>query len=218
MSRVIALVVVYLSLCGASFAGQAKYRVDLVDLASVGIDRLESLMEEEHALASANVLLAAAKHAEAQAKGGVKTAKRVVDAEEADQKAAESELKAAKKNQDADRTRVAEVLVANTKSDLQTARLLVRWKEQEARARRADVARAKAAIDVKTAELELAKAKLILEAEVPAAEKYDIGAYSERLNQRVGESNKATSRAEREDDKALALKAEWIKLAGTEIE
>ena len=105
------------------------------------------------------------------------------------------------------------MLIEATKSDLKTANLLVKWKEQEVKARTADVAMAKAAVDLKGAELELAKAKLISDSDSPVSEKYALTDYQDRLAQRLTEHGKAASRSQREGAKATELKTTWLKLA-----
>lgn len=194
-------------------AGQKKHMVDLADMATIGYDNLEELMDHEHAVTKARIMLAVASNAEAQAKGGANTASRVLEAEKADIRAAEAELKAARKNADSVRIAAAEVLLRDAKHDLKTADILHKLKKQEIKLRELEVRQSKSLIDLRTSQLELAKVGLLKDAKSPVAEKYMIEKYVERVSTRQAEHDKFAKRAAIERKKFDRLGDDYSELA-----
>jgi hypothetical protein len=151
----------------ATQAGLFKNSVDLADLSEVSPDSLETLRETEFAVFVAQVRLNTAK----------------------------AEQKAAKANQDEERTTAATARVTGAREDLQTAKALRKWKAQEGEARQAEVAMEKSALDL-------------------AEAKRDAAADFERsVANRQKEYDAASRKAQDKMAKVDQLEVDWSRLA-----
>lgn len=207
-----------LACCGVllttiAVAGLFKNSVDLADLSEVAPEALETLQATEFAVFVEQVRLSAAKAATARAEGGVKTANRTLEAEKLDLKAAEAELKAAKANQDSERSAAADAGIAGAKADLATVKALRDWKMQEQKARQAEVAVAKSAVDLAEANRDLARVRLLKQANAPSGEKYDPGEIERTVSKRQKEYDDANRKASAAIAKIDKLKLDWDRLA-----
>ena len=194
-------------------AGLFKNSVDLADLSEVPAEKIESLRDSEFQVFLAQVQLGTAKAGERRAAGGVKAAGRMMEAENLDLKAAKAETKAAKANQDQERMTMAGTLTGGAEEDVETAKRLRKWKEQEQKAMEAEVRMAKSALDLAEANRDLARLRLLVEAGAPSASKYDPGEFESSVAKRQKELDKASRDASAQAAKVGPLKAQWERVA-----
>jgi len=200
-------------LATAAPAGLFKNSVDLADLSEVSPEALQTLVDTEFAVFTAQVRLNGVKAAERRAAGGAKAASQTLDAENLDLKAAKAELKAAKANQDDERTTAATAMIAGAEEDQETAKALRRWKNQEQEARQAEVAMAKSAVDLAEAERDLARVRLLNKEQLPSAKKYELSDFESNVVKRRKELDVAGDKAKDKLAKLDKLKSEWDQLA-----
>ena len=216
-NRVAVLVLMVALIAGPAQAGLFKDSVDLADLGQVDAEALQSLQETEFGVFLAQVRLGAAKSAERRAGGGIKAAKRIVDAEELDLKAATAEIKAAEANEDAQRREEGAVVLAGGREDLRTAKLLLAWQDQEKQAAQAWVGMAKTGVDLAEARRDLARVQLLHQENAPGADKYAPAEFEKIVTKREKEYGKAGRKSETEAGKAAKAKAAWEKVAKNEF-
>ncbi len=215
--RVAVLILITAMIAGPAQAGLFKDTVDLADLGQVDAAALQSLQETEFGVFLAQVRLNAAKAAERRAGGGVKTAKRVLDAEELDLKAATAEIKAAEANQDTQRREAAAAVLTGAQEDLRTAKLLIAWQDQEKESAQVRIRMAKAAVDLAEARRDAARVQLLKQEKAPGAVKYSPADFEKNVTAREKEHGKAVRKSEAEADKAAKARAAWEKVAKNEF-
>ena len=206
-------ILLLLMLAGTTQAGLLKNSVDLADLSKVSPEALESLKEPEFAVFVTNVRLRAAMEAEDVAAGGAKAARRIIEAEDLDLKAAKAESKAAKANRDQERMTAAGARKVGAEEDLKTANALIKWKREEQKLREAEVKAAKSAVDLAEAQREMARLRLLSEANAAVAAKYDSPDFEENARKRLIEYDKTVAKVQEKATSVEKLKAAWYALA-----
>lgn len=215
--RVVVLILMMAMIAGPAQAGLFKDSVDLADLGQVDPAALQSLKETEFGVFLAQVRLNAAKAAERRAGGGVKTAKRMLDAEDLDLKAATAEVKAAEANEDAARREAAAAVLAGAREDLRTAKLLITWQEQEKESAQARVRMAKAGVDLAESRRDVARVRLMQQEKAPGAGKYALADFEKNVSSREKDHGKALRKSETETGKAAKAKAAWEQVSKNEF-
>ena len=108
---------------------------------------------------------------------------------------------------------MAGTLTGGAEEDVETAKRLRKWKEQEQKAKEAEVRMAKSALDLAEANRDLARLRLLVEAGAPSAGKYDLGEFESSVAKRQKELDKASRDASTQAAKVGPLKAQWERVA-----
>lgn len=204
----VAVSAMFVMACGGS-----KREVNLADLAGIDPVVLEALKDEEHAISTARIELAAAREAETRSKAALKAVETELGAETADRKAAEAELKAAKKNEDSARIEQASALLEQTEADLDADRRLLRWKKQVVDAAGARSKAAAALVELRRAELQAARARLVAQSGSGMEEKYDIAKFEASVQSLRNDYDRARARMQDEQARAENLRRSWRAVA-----
>ncbi len=192
------------------FRGDAVKLEHMVGLSPEGLD---SLKDSEHAVLVAQVALERAKLAASRAEDDVKAAKRAMDTDQLDVKAARAEEKAARANKDDNRLAVARLQTAAAEEKLQVAKAHVDWKEQIEKAYKEEVDRAKAALDLTEAQRDVARVRKLVQENVPEAGNYSVGEFENRVRKRQKDLDNAARKVERQWTKAEQLEQAYERLA-----
>jgi hypothetical protein len=209
MRSAVRLVLLVSALAVSAGPARAADSVDLKDLAAVGESSLDTLESVHHEFLVSQILIAGAEAAEDAAKDAVKDAKKVYEADKADEKAANAELEAARKNTDEPRTRLAESNLDRTRKELKQAEALLDWKEKEADLAKTALALAKETFKLREAEMELARADLVLSSGVATSKTYRIDSFRKEAADRGKKVEGIQSTVDRQRQAAAAAREEW---------
>jgi hypothetical protein len=211
--RMIALAVAMIL---SGVASAAESRVDLLELAQLSPESLESLRDTEFEVFRAHLMLKAGKQRESEARQSLSTVKRELQIEQLDLKAAKAEHKAAKANTDTQRVSLADAALKNASRDRATAELLIEWKEKELRASRLAVDQSKLGLTLAEARRDLARAHALQSAQAPSAVNYPVAEYQKNAIKAQQAYDAALAKAEKMAAEADQFARKWQKRSGSE--
>lgn len=212
------LLIIPIALCSPASAGLFQQSVELEDLAQLSQDGLEGLKEDEFDAILAKIQLAGAQAAESEAAGALRAARRDLEVEELDFKAAKAEEKAAKANRNESRLQAADQLLAAAKLDHERARAFESWKKAEFEAASKWEDAAEARVDLAEAKRDFTRVRLLAREGAPAAKNYELGEFSRRMLKRQAEYDERAERARRDSREVEGRHQQWTNLRPTEQE
>lgn len=206
------LVFLVCALAVSAGPARAADSVDLGDLAAVGESSLDALESVHHRFLVSQILIAGAEVAEDAAKDAAKDAKKVYEADKADEKAANAELEAAKKNTDEPRTRLAESNLDKVRKELKQSEALLQWKEKEADLAKTALTLAKETFKLREAEMELARAELVISSGVATTKDYRIDSFKKEAADRGKKVAGIQNTVDRQRQAAAEAREAWERL------
>jgi len=209
MRKVYLSLIIIFTVCTVSHAGFFSQSVDFSDLSQLSSEGLQMLKEAEFAVFLEQVNVAGARSALKNAQGALKAAGTVLKTKESDAAAAESKRNEARKNQDAQGTALAETILKGTEQDLVQAETFHAWKQQEVKARKATLKRAKLDLDITEAEREEARISRLAAEKVPGAANYSLEDIEKSLKKEHAERVKLKRSEDREVQMIQILKEEY---------
>ena len=111
------------------------------------------------------------------------------------------------------RMTAAAARVTGANEDLETAKAFRKWKDQEQETRQAEVAMAKAGLDLAEAKRDLARVSLLREHNASSGMKYKVEELESNVEKRRKEFDGAARKGRDKAVKLDGLKAEWERLA-----
>ena len=172
MRKVYLSLIIILAICTESHAGFFSQSVDFSDLAQLSSEGLQTLKETEFAVFLKQVKVAGAQSDLKKAQGALKAANTELKTKKSDVTAAESKRNEARKNQDAKGTDLAETILKEVERNFARAEVFHAWKQQEVKARKATLKRAKLDLDIAEAEREEARISRLAAEKVPGTANY----------------------------------------------
>lgn len=149
------------SVVGCAFRGGVAHQVDLADLAPLAPDHLAALQDEEHGLAVARTMLAGAHAEEERADARVDAARTRRKELELEREVVRANLDAAKESGDKSRLGLAKGRAEEVKRSVDAAQAAERWQNDAADATREATRLAEARVNLREAELEMARFELL---------------------------------------------------------
>lgn len=188
------------------------HEVEPADMAALGPTRLEALDPAEKDLADAQSNASLAEQAEVDAARDVSAAEAALAGIEADIDASKAEMKAAEVNRDKRRRDAARDKLNDLERELVQKRALLDWKEAALVAAEANTAAARALVDVRHAQLEFNRVKLL--EDEGRADDYRISEFLDQLADARGRWERAEERAEEMAIRAEEQRREYEDVAG----
>lgn len=208
LTVLLAAAAVAFTIAAVAWAG-AKPEVELKDLSKVGETQLGSLKDAEHAVTLAETNLEGAKGRAKELKTEMKDAKDAMAAAKANISAAKAEHKAAKTNADDGRKAKAGADLETAKVSLGDAKAKLQWATKEADYQHALSTQYDAEVDMRRAELELARVRLLHESGDDSSGKYLISDFEVQLDKAQASWAKAEAKANKSHVKAEQAQSKW---------
>jgi hypothetical protein len=200
-------------MCTGAGAVVFKDSVDIVDLAQLSPEVLETLKDVEFNLFLAKIEHARAKVTQRKAEEALKAAKLALGSRKLRSKAAQAEVKEARAGSDQGKINAAEAALAAAKRELQVARGLVKWKEEQVDVAEIGVEKARVAMSVSEAERQLIWATKLKEQRVPAAASYILPELKKKVEKKQKDLEAVITKEKKERSEANRLKAEYERLS-----
>ncbi|MDP2316125.1 MAG: hypothetical protein Q8P41_24725 [Pseudomonadota bacterium] len=195
---------------GCALRGGAGHEVDLADLAPLAPAGLDALREEEHALAVARTLLAGARVEEERAADRIDVARARVRQVQLERDVAAANVDAAEASEDPTRRGVAAGRLKAYDQELRAAQAAERWQVSSSDAARAATRLAQARVELKQAELEMARLEVLEQNE--QARGYSRSDFTEQLREAQQAYDKAQRDADKADEEAMRDYDRWREL------
>lgn len=198
-------------LCGPAWAGS---RVPAADLAAVDAQALDELRATEFEVFLADVALHAAKRAEELAAAELREARRGLQAEVLDLKAARAEARAAEAHTDESRRAAARDSIRQASRDKETNDLLIEWKEKSLRVARLTIEQMRLRQQLAEARQDLARAQALQTSAPELATRYPVASYEREALQLQKSYDNAIAKTSKATNEEEALAARWSRRTG----
>ena len=206
MRNVFLSLIIILTVCTGSHAGLFSQSVDFSDLAQLSSEGLQMLKEAEFAVFLEQVKVAGARSALKKAQGALKAAGTALKTKQSDVTAAESKHNETRENQDEKGTALAETILKEAERDLAREEMFRVWKQQEVKAGKATLKRAKLDLAIAEAERDMGRISRLKTEKVPAAANYSLEEIEKSLKKKHKERGNLKRAEEREVQMVQRLK------------
>ena len=187
MLRVMISIFLSVVVFASAHASVFKKKVELSDLAALSQRDLDTFKDVEFKIFLMKVAHARAEELEDKAKADLRTSKLTLDAKKQRLKSLEADLKEANAAQDTSQVDATKEALIKARKELDRAKLLILWKEQEIEVQVAGIRIAKLAVQLAEMERDLAWISKLKERNLEAGQKYDLA----DLQKRLGKKQKA---------------------------